>query len=208
MQTTGKYLLQPDDLGAATSTMAQAFHNDPLWRFVIEDDGQRRRLLMRFFDALLGLSIGLGQAYGAGDNAAGVAVWSYPGQKLAKPPARTYLRFLPLLFSRFAIAGFKARNVFAEFERMRKTYAPGPSYYLQTIGVRPDSQGRGFSSQLIRPFIEEADARGIGVYTETVTPENVALYERFGLKCMDERPIPNTGLKAWSFYRAGTQDSK
>jgi ribosomal protein S18 acetylase RimI-like enzyme len=84
---------------------------------------------------------------------------------------------------------------------MRKTYAPGPHLYLQTIGIRPEAQGQGLASRLIRPFLAEADRRGLPCYTETVTPENVGLYEHYGFRVVEMRHLPGLGLTLWGFYR-------
>jgi ribosomal protein S18 acetylase RimI-like enzyme len=84
---------------------------------------------------------------------------------------------------------------------MHNQYAVDPHYYLQTIGVAPQAQGRGLSSLLIRPFMRQAAERGQGVYTETMTPANVTLYQHFGMACMEKAPITGTHLCVWSFYR-------
>ena len=95
-----------------------------------------------------------------------------------------------------------ARNIFAQFERMQKIYAPEPHYYLQSIGVRPGFQGQGLASGLVRPFLDEADSRGISSYTETMTPSNVGLYEHFGFTSVEQYAVPGTELNIWAFYRA------
>jgi hypothetical protein len=40
------------------------------------------------------------------------------------------------------------------------------------------------------------------VYTETSTPENVGLYEHYGLKTMAVYDVRGANLRLWSFYRA------
>ncbi|MBZ0285130.1 MAG: GNAT family N-acetyltransferase [Anaerolineae bacterium] len=86
---------------------------------------------------------------------------------------------------------------------MQKQYAPEPHYYLNTIAVLPEAQGKGLASQLIKPFLANADAEGVSVYTETMTPANVGLYEHYGFRVMEQYHVPQTDLSIWSFYRAG-----
>ena len=54
----------------------------------------------------------------------------------------------------------------------------------------------------MRPFLDEADSRGISSYTETMTPSNVGLYEHFGFTCVEQYAVPGTELNIWAFYRA------
>jgi GNAT superfamily N-acetyltransferase len=85
---------------------------------------------------------------------------------------------------------------------MHKQYAPMPQYYLTTIGVRPEAQGKGVASKLIKPFIAQAEREGCPVYTETITPQNVSLYQHYGFKVMEQYSVPRTDLNLWSFLTA------
>ena len=201
-------LLSKASLAGAAATMSKAFHQDPLWQYLYPDEQIRQRILLRFFTAILTLSMDSRQTYGVGALPAGVAVWDFPGQKKGLPSFMASVRLLRLVLSSFSLAAYKARTSFAQFERMRKTHAPGPHFYLQTIGIHPDFQGQGLSSQLIRPFLEKADSLGVGTYTETMTPSNVSLYEHFGFVCMEKYVVPETQLSLWAFYRAAPKDAQ
>ena len=84
---------------------------------------------------------------------------------------------------------------------MQKKYAPKPHYYLSTISVLPESQGRGLASKLIRSFLEKTDEQSVGTYTETMTPSNVGLYEHYGFQCMEQHRVPRTDLSIWALFR-------
>jgi N-acetylglutamate synthase-like GNAT family acetyltransferase len=194
-------LLSRDMISSATETMSKAFHGDPLWQYLYPNEQKRQRALATFFKAVLTLSINSQQAYGIGSPPVGVAVWNFPGQNKVFPSVTALARLLRLAISSFAIVAYNSRNIFAQFERMQKTYASEPHYYLQTIGIRPDFQGHGLSSRLIRPFLDGADTSGVSSYTETMTPANVSLYEHFGFSCLEQYSVPNTQLNIWAFYR-------
>jgi GNAT superfamily N-acetyltransferase len=191
--------VREQERGAAV--LSAAFQNDPLWCYLYPDPRVRAVYLQRCFSAVLAFAIPSARAYGAGEPLNAVAVWEFPGQPAAQLSWRAIRSFAGLGASSFLLKGFKVRPVFAEFDRMRKQYATGLHYYLQTIGVTPAAQGQGLASALIRPFVHEADTRGLDAYTETMTPANVPLYEHFGLKCMEEVRIPNTELCLWGFFR-------
>ncbi|HEY2635810.1 MAG TPA: GNAT family N-acetyltransferase, partial [Solirubrobacteraceae bacterium] len=48
------------------------------------------------------------------------------------------------------------------------------------IGVAPGHQGRGLGTRLMRPTLDECDARGLPAYLEASSERNRALYERLG----------------------------
>lgn len=188
------------DIPAASDVIARAFGEDPLWRYLFADPSTRARLLGRFFRLLIPLAISSGSAYGVGDPLAGVSVWNFPGQPGARLTAPLLGALPPLLFSRFILAAPRVASIFGLFDEKQKEYAPEPHYYLQTIGVAPEARGRGYATQLIQPFLDEADSKGMGTYTETVTPENVGLYQRYGFQVKEEIKT-RQGLTLWVFYR-------
>jgi ribosomal protein S18 acetylase RimI-like enzyme len=193
-------LLAPAECPDAAETLARAFQRDPLWQLVYSNERQRQQALAVFFRAVVNLAIRQQRAYGLGSPLAGVAVWEIPGHTPALSPL-DFAPFLRLAFSPFILAGWRVRGVFTRFEQMRKTYAPGPHLYLQTIGIRPEAQGQGWASRLIRPFLAEAVGRGLPCYTETVTPENVTLYQHYGFQVAEQCHLPDLRLTLWGFYR-------
>jgi GNAT superfamily N-acetyltransferase len=84
---------------------------------------------------------------------------------------------------------------------LHQKYASEPHYYLDNIGVLPAEQGKGYSSRLIRPTLDKADAEKTIVYTDTVTQANVRLYEHFGFQTMQDSPIEGTGITVWALRR-------
>lgn len=196
MQTTIRTLVDTD-LSAAVEVMSRAFYDDPLWRYLLPDEKPRRKLLPVFFTSLLTYGIRSGQTFGLGSPVEGVAIWSYPNQNLTLFGIRSLRLFLTPL--RRPV--LRAIPILSRFDTMQKQYAPEPHFYLNTIGVRPDAQGKGLASKLIRPFLEQADTQGAGTYTETMTPANVSLYEHYGFQVMERQDIPATSLSLWAFYR-------
>ncbi|MBE2267137.1 MAG: GNAT family N-acetyltransferase [Anaerolinea sp.] len=183
--------------------LATAFENDPLWQYLVPDLARRRIVIRKFFRVGFRLSVAAGQAYGVGEPLTGVAVWSLPQRQRANPLIVLNGDLLALIFSSGVGAIAKAAPIFSQFDRLHTTYAPEqPQYYLNSIGVLPEAQGKGLASQLIKPFLEQADKEGLSAYTETMTPSNVPIYEHYGFKVMEEYRVPQTDLAIWSLYRA------
>lgn len=76
---------------------------------------------------------------------------------------------------RFALAGALSREA--------AKYHPKEAHrHLTILGVRPEFQGRGVGSALLRQFCEEADVANANSYLETDSERGKQLYERFGFK--------------------------
>lgn len=195
-------LLSTFDLERAVHVQSQAFQNDPLWQYMIPEDEQRKRMLPKFFRVFLNASIRCRQAYGVGDPVEGVALWCAPHQKRFELSGAFIVGVLKLAFEGFLSPFLRALKVFSRIEMMQGAYAPGPHYYLNTIAVLPDSQGKGLASKLIRPFLEKADEESVGAYVETMAGRNVGLYEHFGFQCVEQYHVPITELDVWAFYRS------
>jgi ribosomal protein S18 acetylase RimI-like enzyme len=189
------------DLDRAVFIQSKAFHNDPLWKYLIMDPEKRGMLLPKFNQVFLNIGIRNGQTYGVSDPIEGVAVWGAPYQNEIAFSGFATMGFFRLFGSPLFVAFAKALRIFSQAEAMHKKYARDPHYYLNTIAVLPESQGRGLASRLIRPFLEEADERSMGAYTETMRASNVELYEHYGFQCMEEYCVPRTDLTIWALYR-------
>ena len=81
--------------------------------------------------------------------------------------------------------------------------APFKHWFLQTIGVDPQFQGRGYASKLLTPMLSRIDEESLPCYLETLEEQNVGLYEHFGFKVIEESKVPNTNLTNWAMLRPG-----
>jgi len=204
--TESRRRLGPADAEAAAEVLARAFANDPLWRYLLPDARQRPALVRQAFRTFAPAFVSGQQAYGVGAPLAGVAVWSAPDQPEGPASALLNANLLTLVFSPLALAVARAAPIFAAFEQLRRRYAAEPHYYLATVGVVPEAQGRGLASRLIRPVLAHADARALPAYTETMTAANVGIYERFGFVVREQRRVPDADLVIWALYRPRLAD--
>ena len=63
-----------------------------------------------------------------------------------------------------------------------------PHWYLELLAVRPEYQGKGLSSKLLRWALEQADKEGTAAFLESV-PEAQPVYEKYGFSCVEELKI-------------------
>jgi GNAT superfamily N-acetyltransferase len=190
------------DLDRAIDIVFRAFCDDPLWRYLLPDDGQREKWLPRFYRVFLTLDIDHHQTYGVSDPLEGVAVWRLPGQDEGGLWEWIDAGLMRLCFSPLLVPILRARAIFARLLTLEDQYAPEPHYTLDTIAVSPASQGKGLGSELMRHVLTQVDDQSMPVYTETTTPGNVGLYEHFGFTCREQWDVPETPLSVWVLYRA------
>ncbi|MBM7815003.1 GNAT family N-acetyltransferase [Saccharothrix algeriensis] len=182
-----------DDVDAAADTLAAAFSGYPFIRHVVAADDHERRVreLQRLFLVEVGLAHG---AVWVADDCAAVAVWTTPDTDAAAA-------FGPLAERAAHLAGDRA-EVSARAERAFGPHRPtGPAWFLGTVGVRPDRQGRGLGSAVIRPGLAAADEAGAPAYLETTGDRNVRLYRRLGFEVTAEVQLPDGGPLTWCMSR-------
>ncbi len=151
------------DLKGAAETLAAAFASYPWTRYVLPEDNylQRLRELQRLY---------LGYAHEHGivavtDNCDGVIALLAPDAPDPEP-------------------GIVERIVSLHGDRVERLGNAEPQtsgWRLETLGVRPEAQGRGRASALLDFALAEVALRGGGgVALETSDARNVQLYERHG----------------------------
>jgi len=75
-----------------------------------------------------------------------------------------------------------------------------PHYYLAFLGTRPDHQGKGLGSALLKPVLDKCDHEGLGAYLESSKESNLAFYARHGFNLTGEIQLPK-GPLMWSMWR-------
>ncbi|WP_121010930.1 GNAT family N-acetyltransferase [Saccharothrix australiensis] len=181
------------DIEPAADTLAAAFTGYPFIRHVVAADDHERRLraLQRLFLVEIGLAHG---AVWVTDDRGAVAVWTTPDTDAAAA-------FGPIADRAAELAGDRA-GTSARVEQALGPHRPtGPTWFLGAVGVRPDRQGQGLGSAVIRPGLDAADEAGVTAYLETVGERNVRLYRKLGFEVTARVELPDGGPSAWCMSR-------
>ena len=187
---------RPDELGGLAAVLARAFYDDPPIRWVITDDGRRRKLLERSFGLYLRkLWFKQDACYTTG-NVVGAAVWELPGQW--KVGVLGQLRLLP---SMARINVRLLRRVLRALVALESNHPVEPHYYLPLVGVEPEWQGQGLGTALMRPIVERCDDEKMPAYLEATTPRNRALYERHGFEVTEQFSLGPGSPPLWRMWR-------
>ncbi len=175
----------------AAEQLSRAFQNYPVFVYVFPDDSERKNKLPHFFKSMVHKGLLQGEVYATSPAMEGVAVWLPPGigGGLSKE-----FEVDKEAFDRFSYYGACVYGV-------REKYAPAEHWFLELIGVIPEDQGKGYARDLLRPMMDRADREGLPCYLDTELDKNVAIYQRYGFKVVDDNIVPETGVRSWGMLR-------
>ena len=174
--------------------MAHAFVNDPMIRWPLPAAGIERSTTLMFRWLLEGYAdIGfLWQAVEPTGKAVGCAAWLPPGrsQELERVDRASRPRIAELTDD----GGARYDTL---WDWIEEKIPDEPVWFLDMIAVEEVARGTGVGSALLRFGLERARADGVPAFLETARPDNVAMYEHFGFRVVDESDAPGGGPHLW-----------
>jgi len=193
--------LNKSHIKPSVKVLTEAFQNYPLLTYYYPDKLTKMRIAHYFLSLIVFSGIRYGEIYATSPNLEGVAVW-IPSDKYPMTIWRL-LRSVPLsvIFGLGRYGSNKMTYLSGYIDAVHQRLAPSKHWFLQTIGVKPQSKGKGYASKLIRPMLTRIDEEGLPCYLETLDEHNVPLYEHLGFKVVDEATIPKTSLTNWAMLR-------
>ncbi|MCX8557314.1 GNAT family N-acetyltransferase [Mycobacterium sp. SMC-16] len=187
------------DIGDLSQTLARAFADDPVMKWMMPDAQARRRRLPRLFAALTKhqhLDRGGVEIASSADGIGAAALWDPPGKW--QQTRGDELRTGPIMLWTLGTAVLRGQ---AAAELMKKHHPEEPHWYLAVIGSDPTVRGGGFGQALMRSRLDRVDAEHAPAYLESSNPVNVPYYERFGFEVTGEMVLPNGGPSLIPMWR-------
>ncbi len=193
--------MQEDQFEALNEIVARCYDDNAVYRFVCEEvDDETRK---KFTHDFLGFRLKFGYKNGAvrvTEDGNGYAIWLAPGVSITPQDMQELGGFAAM-----QAAGPSVQQRFGMFVKlsseMEAKFAPMPHYHLAPIVVKPEMQGKGLGSALLRDQLAIFDANGDYVYLDTQTQKNKEIYKRFGFEVMFEGVIPGTNVPHISMLR-------
>jgi GNAT superfamily N-acetyltransferase len=185
-----------EDVSRLALALARAFDGDPPMRWFLPDDSRRVELARLMFEVMLErLHLRRDECYTTTDVVGG-ALWVPPGRW--RLSLSQQLRLLPSMLKVFGRGLGRAQRGLAV---MDSKHPREPHYYLDSLGVEPERQGRGLGSALMRPILERCDREQLPAYLNAGSPRSRNLYLRHGFEVTDEFRLPEDGPPLWRMWR-------
>ena len=183
------------DLPRVVEAVARSFYEDPIFRWIAPNDVRRLPQLERGF-ALFARRVWFprNESYTT-DRLIGGAFWM--------PPDTWHLgvfKQLSMLPAMAVILRGELPRLLRLLNAIEAKHPHERHYYLPVIGVRPEWQGRGFGSALLRPILERCDREALPAYLEASSERNRALYERHGFGVVEEIRVSDSP-PLWRMWR-------
>ena len=177
-------LARLDDAPTLDGVLADAFFDDPINIHLVPDERRRDAAIRRGMGHVLRQTYLPNRGAWTTEELDGAALWGKPGDP--KPSMREQLRQLPAFAATFGRRLPRAIRAFGTVEKRRPSE---PHWFLDILAVRPDRQGQGIGSALVRAGVAEASRMGVPTFLVTSNPRNVPFYERLGFDVTEEYEI-------------------
>jgi ribosomal protein S18 acetylase RimI-like enzyme len=185
-----------NDVTPLASTLAQAFQDDPVMRWLLpHPDTPLRRLPGMFAMELTCLYLPHDEVYTTRD-LAGAAMWAPPGGW--RTPPSSLLRAIPRLVWTLRGRTAAAVRCVAAIERM---HPEEPHWYLSVVGTEPSRRHEGIGSALLAPVLARCDRDDIGAYLESSNKDNLVFYRHLGFEVTGSIDLPDGGPQVWPMWR-------
>ena len=193
--------LRKADIKPAARVLTESFQQYPLLVQKYPDESQRDKAAYYFFLVIVGYGIRWGEVYAASPRMEGIAVW-YRSEHFPMR-FRKILRSVPSsVLLCFPWSGVGRMQEAADFvEARHQLTAPTAHWFLDTVGVLPQYQGKDYGGKLIRAMLVRTDRERLPAYLDTMDEADVRRYEHFGFRVVDKSAVPKTNLTNWSMLR-------
>jgi len=195
------YSLQKEDILEGANLISEAFLDDPKIIFFLPNKDKRIEILHYLWIFLLKDGLRNGKIFAPTSKLEGIAIW-YPPNKVHIGVWRGLRSGILKVITKFGRITIRKMNQINKIiKQIHIKHISEPHWYLSLIAVKPEFQGRGYASQLLKPMIKRIKNQGFPIYRETNNLKNVSLYEHFNFKVVEEFMIQNTTIKHWSMIK-------
>jgi GNAT superfamily N-acetyltransferase len=189
------------DKDQVVDILTRSFENDPHIQWYVGSGKGRAKRLRTLMEFAFEKGMADQEVYLTADKNA-VAIWrNSSNSKMTLPLLLMYIRFI-------GVMGIPKVRAITQLEQaVTKRYPKDQSFlYLWLLGVDPDHQGKGLSSQLLDPQLTAADEAQLPTYLETTNPANLKIYARRGFEIYDEMLLDAQANTTIYFMRRVVQD--
>ena len=200
------YSVQKKDLIAAAKVMAAAFTDDASIRYLLGGKSEGRndwRYFLCVLKAIYGKCVML-----SADEQINSLLILFPPQLKAVPTIPFMLNGGIGLCRYFGVCLYlRSLSYENNCRAIKSRYATPDTWYCMCFAVKPELQGQGIGSRLIRPALDIFERNNIPLYLETHKKSNAEIYKHYGFETADRNPIPKTDIMQYSMLQRNIRGS-
>jgi GNAT superfamily N-acetyltransferase len=179
------------DAAQVADRIAEAFFDLAAAAWLVPDTSQRRGILRDDFRILVDHAVDHGEIHLLEDRSA-VAVWFHRDRPVPEPD-----RYEQRLVA--ACGPYTER--FATLDKLFDLHHPtAPHHHLALLAVKPEVQGTGRGTALLRHHHDSLDAAELPAYLEASSTQSRDLYARHGYQARETFALPD-GTLFWPMWR-------
>lgn len=180
--------------------LASAFYNDPVFNWFMRQDSEKEKALKDIFTTVSNEFYSESIVYKDNESRTG-SIWidskDMPSSSELAEPMKTYLiECVTRWCSEKKVERFLYLNTLQE-----EAHPSEPHHYLWVVGVRPEVQGQGYGTRMLRHHLDVLDQLGVPAYLENSNEVNAPLYRRLGFNQINEIKVDEKGPYLWGMWR-------
>ena len=192
--------LKGSSFNLAADRLTEAFNEDPCFKYFLGSEEYDYVKAKRIHKYALNVGFLYGSILTTSELLEGISIWL--------PPTRVDIT--SWMFIR--AGGLKLIKCGNDIIKKMKEYGAYsskihhhnvaiPHWYLFSIGVGKEYQGKGFASKMLKPVFNHFDQTGYPCYLETHNPQNIKFYENYGFKVVEVGKLPDTDKNHYAMLR-------
>jgi ribosomal protein S18 acetylase RimI-like enzyme len=183
----------------AAHDLAAAFAADPVFDWFLKEGPGRPAVLIDFFRLVLKLTGPQGARVERPADGGAAALW-LRSEDMGDFPLAGELSIAALMLRGCGLG--RIRRVLAVRAAMDAHHPQDRAHdYLYFLGVRPQFQGLGIGSRLLRSHLAGLDAAGRPAFLETGNPRTLTLYQSHGFAITGDYRPAGGGPVLWTLWR-------
>ena len=195
------YMMGHEDVSQYAECLTSAFEGYSLFEYFSNYNYDAKKM-KAFWQTMLKASKNNSLSLSVNNESDSVIICFKPGY--SGPGLVAYLKNGGLKIVRnFGLSSVSKMMKFEGFANsVKQKYADKDCWYIYSFVTKPDKQGQGYGSKLIKALLKFFDENKQNCYLETLKKENVEIYQHLNFDLVDVQNVPKTDLTIYAMYRA------
>ena len=185
-----------EDISTLSNVLADSLKETALTSWLVPKDKYYKEKILNYSNFLLQLAVPHELIYTT-EKLEGAALWIPPHKW--EMNLMQEITLLPKVIKYTGVKQFISR--ISGLTKLTSKHPKDAHYYLMTVGVKPEVQGKGIGSSLLQPVLLLADTQGIPCYLETSNEKTLGLYKKHGFSIINTIQLPFGGPHMWLLWR-------